>query len=204
MSNNFVFFFDSNGRLHVTCDPGAPGAAAFGPTSASRRARPEEAGLVLQEGETAWAAARRTCRLIPQEEEVGWGHWYVLSDLTYRGVMHMHPHIRALADAFDDARERYQETITLSPACHPQGTKARVAADLRERRADRAVAADLDASRLRYMRGLRAADALQPSEVVKDILRMLASSTPRWSGFVSAMRSNLGILAAARARRRAK
>jgi len=69
------FFFDSHGGLHVTCDPAVPGAAAFGPGAASLKARPEQGGLALLEGETPWAAARRVGRLMLSED----GGWYYLS-----------------------------------------------------------------------------------------------------------------------------
>jgi len=63
------FFFDSHGGLHVTCDPAVPGGAA------SLKARPEQGGLALLEGETPWAAARRVGRLMLSED----GGWYYLS-----------------------------------------------------------------------------------------------------------------------------
>ena len=69
-----VFFFDSHGGMHAVCDPATPGAAAFGPESASRRASPEEGGLTVQKGETPWAAAIRAGRLMLSD-----GGWYLLA-----------------------------------------------------------------------------------------------------------------------------
>jgi hypothetical protein len=68
-----MFFFDSCGDLHVTCDAGQPAAAAFGPRGISRPASPEEVGLVVVAGETPYTAASRVGRVIdPEDDEVGW------------------------------------------------------------------------------------------------------------------------------------
>ena len=58
-----MFFFDSHGALHATCDANHPYAAAFGPTGVSREADPAEAGLRVSFGETPWSAASRAGRL---------------------------------------------------------------------------------------------------------------------------------------------
>jgi len=100
--------------------------------------------------------------------------------VTYLGVMH--PHIRELADAFQSAQDRYHEVRTLSAACHPEGTQARIAADIRERRASRAARDALIEAHRAYLLGLRACGALHPTdENIRDLLRVWAALTPRWS-----------------------
>jgi hypothetical protein len=66
------FFFDSWGDLHVTCSSSDPSAAAFGPTGVSRRASPQEVGLEVMEGESAYTAALRLGRVVEPDEEGGW------------------------------------------------------------------------------------------------------------------------------------
>jgi hypothetical protein len=67
-----LFFFDTWGRLWVTCNPADHRARAFGPGGVSRPADPEEAGLMPRLGETAWAAAERTGRLVRADDTDGW------------------------------------------------------------------------------------------------------------------------------------
>ena len=67
-----LFFFDSWGRLHVTCSGDHPEAAAFGPLGISRPADPREAGLELRPEETAFAAALRSGRLCRAKNELDW------------------------------------------------------------------------------------------------------------------------------------
>lgn len=72
-----VFFLDSHGGLWATCELNHPGAEAFGPTGVAREATPEEAGLAVQDGETAYSAARRAGRLVEGECEE-WPTWDTL------------------------------------------------------------------------------------------------------------------------------
>jgi secreted PhoX family phosphatase len=67
-----LFFFDSWGRLWVTCDGNHLGAEAFGPSGFSRRADFREANLLPRLGETAWEAAERTGRLVRADDTDGW------------------------------------------------------------------------------------------------------------------------------------
>ena len=76
-----VFFFDSWGRLHVSCSQEEVGAAPFGPTGSSRPADPAEAGLVVADM-TPWRAASLAGRLSPRDEALEYS-WDVLMPAEY-------------------------------------------------------------------------------------------------------------------------
>lgn len=75
MSSNNIGFFDTDGRLWITCSSSEPGAEAFGPSGVARRAARGELGLTWSEEETAWVSAKRQGWLIPGDE----GEWETLN-----------------------------------------------------------------------------------------------------------------------------
>jgi len=83
---------------------------------------------------------------------------------------------------FDAARDQYHAATERSAAWHPEGTEERIAADLRQRRADRAAREALTKAHRAYLRVLRAASVLHPTdETIRDVIRVWATTTPRWS-----------------------
>jgi len=66
------YFFDSWGRLYTPCPAAHPEAIAFGPAGTARPARPEEAGLFVNDGRSPWAVAMDKNRVVVDADGWNW------------------------------------------------------------------------------------------------------------------------------------